>query len=83
MEMRGKHGYDASFVLQYILHELEQLKPVNIKELAYRFEYDPSSIYKLIKKIDQNFCMIDNSIKIKRLGGGIFKLIYDDEEIEK
>lgn len=84
--MRVSHVYDSSFVMQYVLHELELFKIVNVKEIALRFEYDESSVYKLLKKIDINFVLIDSSYKVKRIGSGIYKMFYSSalaEEKEK
>ncbi len=82
--MRVPHSYDASFVLQYILHELEQSKVVNVKEISLQFEYDESSVYKLLKKIDHNFAVIDINFKVIRVGCGTYKMVNSSsgEEME-
>lgn len=81
--MRVKHIHDSSFVLQYIMHALEEYKTVNVKELSVIFEYDESTLYKLLKKIDLNFCMIDSRIKVKKMGGGIYNMVYSSGETEE
>ena len=81
--MRVSHVYDSSFVLQCILHELELFNIIDVKEISARFDYDESSIYKLLKKISLNFVLIDSSYKVKRIGSGMYKLIYSSDETEE
>lgn len=81
--MRVSHVYDSSFVMQYVLHELELFNIVNVKEIALRFEYDESSVYKLLKKIDINFVLIDSSYKVKRIGCGKYKMFCSSGKTEE
>lgn len=74
MIMRVPHVYDSSFVLQYILHALEQSEIINVKELCIQFDYDESSIYKLLKKIKLNFAIIDSCYTVKKIEGGKYQL---------
>lgn len=82
-DMRVRHVYDSSFVLQEIMHKLEQFEEIVIKEIALQFDYDESTVYKLLKKIDLNFAKIDAKFKVVRIGCGIYKLFNSSEMAEE
>ena len=66
--MRTKHVYDASYVFHYILDLLYCFETINVKNIAIMFDYDISSIYKILKKIEYNQILINSSyelIKVK------------------
>ena len=72
--MRVPHHDDASYVLQYIMHALEQREIIYVNNIVERFDYDRSTVYKLLKKIGINFITIDDRYIVKRLGKGRFQL---------
>lgn len=81
--MRVRHVHDSSFVFQTILHKLELFQEIVIEELSVLFDYDCSTIYKLIKKIDLNFAKIDSKYKIVKVGSGKYKLSSSDDSEEE
>ena len=78
--MRVPHHDDASYVLQYIMHALEQREIIYVNDIVERFDYDKSSVYKLLKKIGINFTTIDDRYIVKKLGGGRFQLKENSAE---
>lgn len=78
--MRVPHHDDASYVLQYIMHALEQKEIIYIKDIVERFDYDKSTVYKLLKKIGINFITIDDRYIVKKLGGGKYQLKENSAE---
>ncbi|MDE6661210.1 MAG: hypothetical protein K2J93_05265 [Anaeroplasmataceae bacterium] len=80
--MRVPHHDDASYVLQYIMHALELREIIYINDIVKRFDYDKSSVYKLLKKIGINFATIDDRYIVKRIGKGMFQLKENSAEEE-
>lgn len=72
--MRIPHHDDASYVLQYIMHALEQRKIIYVEYIVKRFDYDKSTVYKLLKKIGINFTTIDDRYIVMKIGKGMFQL---------
>lgn len=78
--MRVPHHDDASYVLQYIMHALEQQEIIYVNDIVERFDYDKSTVYKLLKKIGINFIRIDDRYIVKKLGRGMFQLKENSAE---
>ncbi len=72
--MRIPHHDDASYVLQYIMHALEQKQIIYVEYIVKRFDYDKSTVYKLLKKIGINFETIDDRYIVEKIGRGMFQL---------
>lgn len=71
--MRIYHTYDSSFVFQTILDILYSGKILDVAAIAEEFDYDTSSIYKILKKIDYNLVLINPNIQLEKISPGQYK----------
>ena len=78
--MRIPHHDDASYVLQYIMHALEQKQIIYVEYIVKRFDYDKSTVYKLLKKIGINFETIDDRYIVEKIGRWMFQLKENSAE---
>lgn len=62
--MRVSHVYDSSYLFHYILDLFYNFNIVNVQLISQEFEYDKSSIYKIIKKIDYNQELINSKFRV-------------------
>ena len=79
--MRTSHAQESSYIYQSILNDLYMGEVININNLAHKFDYDVSSIYKIIKKIDYNFATINSHLKIVKISPKCYQLEYDNKII--
>ena len=74
--MKISHTYDSSYVYLSILDVLYTNNILDIKGIAHKFEYDISTIYKLVKKIDYNLATINPTIMLVKVCPGKYKFDY-------
>jgi predicted DNA-binding protein YlxM (UPF0122 family) len=73
--MRISHIYDSSYVYHYILDLFYTFQVVNVNDIAYEFDYDKSTVYKLIKKIEYNLETINSSLRLVKIKPSVYKFV--------
>ena len=72
--MRKQHIYDSSFVFQWVLNEFYLNRVVVVSDIVNRFEYDKTTVYKMLNKIDNNLVLIESKFHIVKVKPGCYKM---------
>ena len=72
-KLRISHYYDSSYVFHFILDKLYSNENIDVNYICHIFEYDASSVYKILKKIQYNLITINPDVELVKIRPGLYK----------